>query len=60
MSFNVYWEITSYCPGVSTLWNVIWIGMWNGMMEWVYITIQQLINVQTYMVEQQIALTKLS
>ena len=36
-------------------------GMWNGMMEWIYITpYRNLINVQTYMVEQQIALTKLS
>ena len=49
-----------FLMGVSNLWNGLWIGIWNGMIEWIYITIQQLINVQTYMVEQQIALTKLS
>ena len=28
-----------YLKGVSNLWNGIWIEMWNGMMEWIYITI---------------------
>ena len=34
--------------------------MWNGMVEWNDVTIQQRINVQAYMSGQQIDLKKLS
>ena len=52
------WEAEGRLKRVSLIFGMV--GMWNGMMEWIYITIQRLINVQTYMVGQQIALTKLS